>query len=76
MLFRSMVLRFLSHFVSGYIIFKNLEQFAFFGNTFVGRPALYSVAYNAFYMVPELIVTCVAVYIISKTRLYDRMKLS
>ena len=72
----AMVLRFLSHFVSGYIIFENLEQFAFFGNTFVGKPALYSLAYNAFYMVPELILTGAAVFIISKIRLYDRMDLS
>ena len=44
-------LRFVSHFISGYVIFKNLEQFEIFGGVFTGRPILYSVAYNGFFYV-------------------------
>lgn len=56
----AVVLRFFSHFLSGVIIFKNLEQFEIFGSLFVNRPVLYSLAYNGFYMLPELILTTVA----------------
>lgn len=60
----AVVLRFLSHFLSGFIIFKNLEQFELFGSLFVNRPVLYSLAYNGFYMLPELILTTVAAVIL------------
>ena len=70
----AMTLRFLSHFASGYIIFANFEQFAFFGKTFVGRPILYSVCYNGFYMLPELAITCVVVFILSKAGIFDKIK--
>lgn len=60
----AVVLRFLSHFLSGFIIFKNLEQFELFGSLFVNRPVLYSIAYNGFYMLPELILTTVAAVIL------------
>lgn len=70
----AMTLRFLSHFVSGYIIFANFEQFAFFGKTFVGRPILYSICYNGFYMLPELAITCVVVFILSKAGIFDKIK--
>ena len=70
----AMTLRFLSHFASGYIIFANFEQFAFFGKTFVGRPILYSICYNGFYMLPELALTCVVVFILSKAGIFDRIK--
>lgn len=53
----AVVLRFLSHFLSGFIIFKNLEQFELFGSIFTNRPVLYSLAYNGLYMLPELIIT-------------------
>lgn len=56
----AVVLRFFSHFLSGVIIFKNLEQFEIFGSLFVNRPVLYSLAYNGFYMLPELVITTVA----------------
>lgn len=55
----AMVLRFVSHFLSGYVIFTNLEQWELFGSIFEGAPALYSIAYNGFYMLPELIITMV-----------------
>ena len=57
-------LRFVSHFISGYVIFKNLGQFEIFGGVFTNRPILYSVAYNGFYMLPELIITTAAAMIL------------
>ena len=68
------VLRFLSHFAPGYIIFANFEQFGFFGQTFVGRPILYSICYNGFYMLPELVITCIVVFILAKTGVVERIK--
>ena len=53
-------LRFLSHFLSGAIIFKKLEQFELFGTLFANRPYLYSFCYNGFYMIPEIIITTIA----------------
>ena len=58
--------RFLSHFLSGYVIFKNLEQWELFGSVFESRPALYSVCYNALYMLPELVITLVIVVILMR----------
>ncbi len=60
----SLILRFLSHFLSGYIIFKNLEQFELFGSILTNRPLLYSVCYNGFYMLPELILTVIGTILI------------
>ncbi len=60
----ALLARFVSHLLSGVIIFANYEQFEVFGSTFVGKPWLYSVAYNGFYMLPEIIITCVAVGIL------------
>ena len=50
--------------MSGVVIFKNLEQFEIFGSVFTNRPVLYSLAYNGFYMLPELIITTVAAVIL------------
>ena len=69
-----MLLRFFCHIISGCIIFANLEQFIVFGNTFVGRPLLYSVCYNGMYMIPELIITTVVVVILSVSGSIDRIK--
>lgn len=57
-------LRFLSHVISGYVIFTQLEQFEIFGKMFVNRPVLYSLAYNGSFMLPEIIITSVAVAIL------------
>lgn len=54
-----MFLRFVSHFISGYVIFKNLEQFEIFGSVFTNRPILYSICYNGLYMLPEIAITVV-----------------
>ncbi len=60
----ALILRFLCHFASGYIIFANFEKFVVLGSSFVGRPVLYSICYNGFYMLPELIITVVATALI------------
>ena len=60
-------LRFLCHFLSGFIIFKNLEQFEIFGSIFTSRPVLYSLCYNGLYMLPELVITVICATIIFST---------
>lgn len=59
--------RFVSHFISGYVLFANLEQWQAFGRLFTGKPALYSVCYNGFYMLPELLFTVIGMFILCKT---------
>ena len=71
----AMALRFLCHFISGVIIFSNFEQFSVFGTTFEGKPILYSICYNGFYMLPETVFTCIAVYILAKSRFFERIDL-
>ncbi len=51
------VLRFLSHFAAGIILWANLEEFVAFGREWVGRPWLYSLCYNGVYMLPETVFT-------------------
>lgn len=63
----SLVLRFLSHFISGYIFFD-----IWMPETFE-NPALYSVVYNGTYMLPELISTLLAVIILYKTSTMKRL---
>lgn len=53
------VLRFISHFLSGYVIFSNLEQWELFGKVFEGAPAMYSICYNGLYMLPELVISMI-----------------
>ena len=62
----ALVARFVSHLISGYVIFKNLEQWELFGSVFENRPLLYSVCYNGFYMLPELAITLVVVVILMR----------
>ncbi len=62
----TVILRFLCHFASGYIIFANFEKFVVLGSSFVGRPVLYSICYNGFYMLPELIITVAVTAVIFK----------
>lgn len=62
----TVILRFISHFISGYVIFANFEKFVVFGSSWTGRPALYSICYNGLYMLPELIITVVSVAVIFK----------
>ena len=58
------VLRFLVHFLSGVILWANLEQFVAFGKEWVGRPVLYSLCYNGIYMLPETVLTVLATVIL------------
>lgn len=60
------VARFVSHFLSGYVIFKNLEQWELFGAMFSNRPILYSVCYNGLYMLPELALTLIATVVLMR----------
>lgn len=60
----AILLRFICHFISGYVIFKNLEQFSIFGTLFTNRPIIYSLCYNGLYMLPELVLTVIAVLIL------------
>lgn len=62
----ALLLRFVSHFISGYVIFKKLDQWAIFGSTFENAPFLYSVCYNATYLLPELIITIAAVVVLMR----------
>ena len=59
-------LRFVSHFLSGYVIFENLGQWELFGSTFVSHPVLYSICYNGFFMLPELVLTLVVTVILMR----------
>ena len=63
----ALLLRFFSHFLSGVILFKNLEQFEVFGNIINNRPVLYSICYNGFYMLPEIIITTIGAILIFNT---------
>lgn len=57
------ILRFLCHFLSGYIIFANFEEFIVFGQSFLSKPAFYSLCYNGSYMLPELIITLIGTFL-------------
>lgn len=62
------VSRFLSHFISGYIFFDIWmpEEFV--------NPAVYSAVYNATYILPELVLTLIAVILLVKTNTLSRLK--
>lgn len=62
----SLLLRFACHFTSGIILWTNMEQFALFGSSYVGRPVLYSLVYNGSFMLPELVLTLIGSVIILK----------
>ncbi|MBQ6825630.1 MAG: energy-coupled thiamine transporter ThiT [Clostridia bacterium] len=65
--------RLLCHFISGYIIFANFEQFEIFGKTVMNSPALYSICYNGTYMLPELVLTIVAAVVLFKIPAIKRL---
>lgn len=54
-----LVIRFVAHFLSGTLIFGSYAPENMY-------PAVYSLIYNAGYMVPEIILTCAAAAILSK----------
>ena len=51
------LLRFLSHFAAGVVLWANFEEFIAFGREWIGRPWLYSLCYNGVYMLPETVFT-------------------
>ncbi len=60
-------LRFVSHFISGWVLWTNLDAFEFFGISFsAGQPVLYSLIYNGSYMFPEMIFTMLAAPLVYK----------
>ena len=56
-------LRLLSHYFSGVFIFASTGRVM---NINISNPYLYSLAYNAAYMVPEIAFTCVACFVLFK----------
>ena len=64
----ALAVRFVSHFISGYIFFDVWmpEEFT--------NPAIYSVVYNGTYMLPELIMTVAAVILLYKTKTIKRIQ--
>ena len=63
----SLLLRFSSHFVSGYIFF-DVWMPESFTNT-----AIYSIVYNGTYMLPELLLTLVGAFLLYKTNTIKRL---
>ncbi len=59
--------RFLCHFLSGFIFFGMYAPEGF-------SPLYYSAIYNGSYLLPELIVTAIFIYILSKKKLIDAFK--
>ncbi len=62
----SCVLRFLCHFIAGFILWTEFADFELFGNIIAGNPYLYSLCYNGLYMLPETVFTVVGVFILTK----------
>lgn len=58
-------LRFVMHFLSGYVIFQGFG--ALWGDFFTENSALYSLCYNGAYMVPELVFTLIGAIVLLKT---------
>ncbi len=61
----ALVLRFISHFISGCIFFDIWSPW--------DNPYIYSICYNGFYMLPELILTVAAMMILVKTSTVKRL---
>lgn len=77
--FTVLLLRYICHIVSGYILFGTWAEWFFtqdgfyswgetIMNTFSGNglSLIYSIIYNGFYMIPEIIITTVVAVVISK----------
>ena len=66
-------LRFLVHFVSGIVLWANLEQFVAFGKEWINRPVLYSICYNGVYMLPETVLTVAVAAILLKIPMLKKL---
>lgn len=69
----AVALRFVSHFLSGFILWTNLDKFIAFGKSWINHPVLYSLCYNGAYMLPELIITVLGVVLLSKANFFTRL---
>lgn len=58
------VLRFISSFISGVVLWANVDEFVAFGQSWIGHPFFYSLCYNGQYMLPETVITAVAVVVL------------
>lgn len=58
------LLRFLSHLISGVVLWANYEKFIAFGKEWINHPWLYSLVYNGWYMLPETAITVVGIILI------------
>ena len=61
------VLRFISHFLAGGILWANFEEFIAFGQEWFNRPWLYSLCYNGIYMLPETVFTVLGAFFVLRT---------
>ncbi len=57
--------RFLCHFISGCVLFREFEVF--------GNPYIYSLCYNGLYMLPELILTCIGAVLLFRSSAVKRL---
>ena len=58
------IARLACHFLSGWLLFASFDVF--------NNPIIYSVCYNSAYMLPELIITCVGVYLLTRFKFFER----
>lgn len=58
------VVRFLSHFVAGFVLWATVEEFVAFGQNWINHPYLYSFCYNGIYMLPETILTVIGMILL------------
>ena len=68
----ALCLRFLCHFISGVTIWRKLDAWKAFGLTFESAPELYSLLYNGFYMIPEIIFTSIALIVLIKIPIFRK----
>lgn len=64
----AVTLRFICHFISGVVLWTNLEKFIAFGKEWISHPIFYSLCYNGAYMLPELIITTAAAALIFRSK--------
>ena len=61
----ALLIRFFFHFLSGVVVWKSMGQL-WESDLFINNSALYSLVYNGAYMLPEIILTVIAAYILQK----------
>lgn len=66
-------LRFLSHFISGVVLWTNVKQFELFGRSWENRPVLYSFLYNGCFMLPEIVMTAVGAWLLTRVPMIRKL---